>query len=83
MIHEIEAVKVLTNYAEFTILDGDLEHIDYHTDVANKPSVAQIKAKVIELEAEAAGVVAANNKAKTDLLAKLGITSDEAAILLG
>jgi len=83
MNYEIEAIKVLTNYAEFTIFDGDLENINYHTDVQNKPTIAEILAKAEELQNDRLTQIENNLHAKADLLAKLGITEDEAKLLLG
>ena len=82
MIDFIEAIKVLTNYAEFTIVDGDLDTIVFHTKVDKVPTLDEINAKVEELKAEATAKEATEATAKAALLARLGITADEAKLLL-
>lgn len=61
-----------TDYATLTMLDG-----------STKPTSTQIEAKAKELIKSKETVANAKAAEKTALLAKLGITEDEARLLLG
>jgi hypothetical protein len=76
-----EAILSLTPNAEFTFQETDLESLQWHSKTT-KPTNEQILAAVENNEA--LRIQAANAKAaeKAALLARLGITDDEAKLLL-
>lgn len=83
MTHEeiIEAIKALAPKAEWTLSGDDYNDIVWLSDHA-KPTLAEIEAEIKQIPArkEAARIEAETKKA--ELLAKLGITAEEAALLL-
>jgi hypothetical protein len=84
MIHEeiIEAIKTLAPKAEWTLSGNDYNDIVWLSDDP-KPSLAEIEAEIalIPVRKQEAKIETENKKAA--LLEKLGITADEAKILLG
>jgi hypothetical protein len=84
MIHEeiIEALAVLTPKAEWTLSGNDYNDIIWLSNDP-QPSLAEIEAEIalIPVRKEKAKIEAESNKAA--LLEKLGITEDEAKLLLG
>jgi hypothetical protein len=84
MIHAeiIEAIKYLTPEAEWTLSGDDYNDIIWLSNHA-KPTLAEIEAEIAQIPArkEAAKIEAESKKAA--LLDKLGITADEAKLLLG
>jgi hypothetical protein len=78
----VRAIKSLRVGSEFTISDGDYSTIKWDVLEGNAPTVAEIDAEIEKIKAdEAAAMVKAEND-KAALLAKLGITADEAKLLL-
>ena len=70
------AIRELRPGAQFVITAGDLENIHWDVLEGNPPTVAEIRQKEIEIE----NAIAAKRQA---LLDKLGITEDEARLLIG
>jgi hypothetical protein len=76
-----KALQLLAPEAEWTLIGDDYSNIEWLSD-SPKPTAKQVADKVAELPAlEAADLEAAQN-AKAALLDRLGITADEAALLL-
>ena len=76
------AIRKLKPNAEFSFTNGDYSTIKWDVLEGNAPTQAEINAAIEELKAYE---IAAKAKAETDkaaLLAKLGITADEARLLL-
>jgi len=77
--------KVIENYdptAEYVFSDDDLDSITWVKFDKPVMSKAQIEKAMIELEKTEAAAQAAKASAKAELLAKLGITQEEASLLL-
>jgi len=78
-----KAIKVLRPTAEFSISDNDYSTIKWDVLDGTPPTQAEIDAAIEEIKTEE---IAAKAKAETDkaaLLARLGITEEEAQLLLG
>lgn len=77
-----QAIISLLPDAIFTLNGDDYENIIWDTNDP-KPSLAELEVAFSNLEAKWQADKAAAEAAKADLLAKLGITADEAKLLLG
>ena len=77
------AIKKLRPMAEFSYSDDDYSTIQWDVLEGDAPTLAEVQAAIKEVEAEelAAEAKAASDKAA--LLTKLGITTEEAKLLLG
>jgi hypothetical protein len=78
----VKAIKKLKPKAEFSFTDNDYSTIKWDVLEGEAPTQAEIDAAIETIKADEA---AAKAKAATDkaaLLAKLGITADEARLLL-
>jgi hypothetical protein len=76
------AIQRLRPTAEFSYSDNDYSTIQWDVLEGEAPTQAELNAAIEEIKAEE---LAAEAKAATDkaaLLAKLGITAEEAALLL-
>lgn len=79
MINEtVKAIKSLMGDAEWSISDDDLSTLVIHTQGVSAPTEAEVKAEIKRLADEEA----AKPAAKAALLERLGITEDEAKLLL-
>ena len=80
----IEIVKALNSLkpnSEWKLIDGDYENLIW-LSTGKAPTLAQIEAEIAALPAKEAADQATKETEKAALLAKLGITADEAALLL-
>jgi hypothetical protein len=76
-----KALQILAPAAQWTLVGDDYSNIEWLSDNP-KPTAKQVADKIAELPAlEAAALESAQN-AKAALLARLGITAEEAALLL-
>jgi hypothetical protein len=78
----VKAIKSLTNNAEFTLSNGNYSTIEWYVLEGTAPTQVEIDAAIKQIKADE---IAAETKAEADkaaLLAKLGITADEARLLL-
>jgi hypothetical protein len=76
------ALQILRPTAEYTFNDADYSTIKWIKLEGEAPTMAEIDAAIAQIKADE---IAAKAKAATDkaaLLAKLGITADEARLLL-
>jgi hypothetical protein len=78
----VKAIKSLKPNAEFSITDSDYATIKWDVLDGDAPTKAQVEAAITKIKADEA--TAEQNKAiaKAALLDRLGITADEAALLL-
>ncbi len=77
-----EAIRQLHPRAEFSYTNNDYATIKWDVLEGDAPTLAEINAEIEKIKAdEAAAMVKAEND-KAALLAKLGITPDEAKLLL-
>jgi hypothetical protein len=77
------AIKSLKPTAEFTITARDYSTIQWDVLEGDAPTQAEIDAEITKIKADEIADAAAKATAKAALLTKLGITADEAALLLG
>jgi hypothetical protein len=82
MSYLVKAIKQLRPTAEFSFSDNDYSTIKWDVLEGNPPTQAEIETAIKKVKSDeiAAEVKAATDKAA--LLAKLGITEDEAKLLL-
>jgi hypothetical protein len=78
----VEAIKKLKPTAEFSFTDNDYSTIKWDVLEGNAPTQAQIDAAIEQVKADEITEAAANVQAKAELLERLGITADEAKLLL-
>jgi hypothetical protein len=78
----IEAVKTLRPNAEFSFNEEDYSSIKYDKLDGKPPTDAEIDAMITEIKNKEAEKLANKATDKATLLAKLGITADEAKLLL-
>ena len=82
MITLSEAIWSLRPNSEFTYKNDDYATIEWHVIVGNPPTAEEIKAAALKLEKDAAESIKKAEADKAALLEKLGITADEAALLI-
>lgn len=77
-----EAIKNLTNGAGCMIWDNDYSTVQWVDFDGTPPTQSEIDGEIARIKKQE--IIDQKNaiKAKADLLAKLGITADEAALLL-
>lgn len=77
---ELEAaIRYLQPNAEFSFIEADFDSIVWNKVEGNPPTLAEIEQAFKDIKAQEA----AKTKAKADLLERLGITEEEAKLLLG
>jgi len=78
-----DAIKSLRPLAEFSFLEQDYSTIQWDVLDGKAPTKAEIDAEIAKIKADE--ITEAENKAtaKAALLERLGITADEAALLIG
>ena len=81
-IYLSDAIKSLRPTAEFSYTDDDYSTIKWDVLDGDAPTQAEINAEIIKIKAEEEFLAAQRAVEKADLLARLGITADEAALLL-
>ena len=82
MSYLIKAINNLKPNAEFVVHDGDYSNIEWHSIEGVAPTKAAIEAEIEAIKTAEANAVIVNAQAKAALLTKLGITEDEARLLL-
>jgi hypothetical protein len=83
ILNIIEAIHILRPDSEWVIQGEDYAGLEWLDKKQTKPTEEEIKAKIAELPALKAAAAAQKATEKAALLARLGITSEEAALLLG
>lgn len=76
------AIKFLKPNAEFIITDDDYSTIVWHVLEGDAPTEKEVNDAIKAVKAEEIKTAKANATAKSALLEKLGITEDEAKLLL-
>ena len=79
MISFIDAIVELRPNAQFVCVGNTLEGLTFDDPTIKKPTQKEVDATIKALEAKEA----AKSDAKAALLERLGITAEEAALLLG
>ena len=78
----VRAIQKLAPSAEFVFSGEDLTTLDWLSPDIAQPSIAAIEEALVVLQAELATEAATKAAARQALLDKLGITEDEAKLLL-
>lgn len=84
MIYISKALNELASGASWSIIEGDLDNIIWHSEDIPQPSKSAILAKAAEIEAQEEAEKQAQVDAKQSALAKLmalGLTEEEALAL--
>lgn len=76
-----QAIRELSPNAEFSFQESDLSTIDWHSKTT-RPSDAEIIAQYAIVEARIQSEVALKATQKEAILARLGLTAEEAQLLL-
>jgi len=76
------AIQSLRPNSEFTFQNDDYSTIEWHVLEGKAPTKAEIDAEIARLQANEATEIADRAAAKAALLQRLGLTSDEAILLL-
>ena len=79
----VKALKSLRTGSEFTFSDNDYSTIEWHVLEGTAPTQAEIDAEIVKIKAQEEADKIAQAADKAALLEKLGITADEAKLLLG
>ena len=82
-IYIVKAIQKLNPTAEFSFTDDDYSTIKWDKLEGKAPTQKQIDDAIEEIKVEEIAEAEAKASAKSALLAKLGITEDEAKLLLG
>lgn len=77
-----EAIRLLKPNAEFAFSDNDYSTIEWHVLDGKAPSKAEIDAAIEQIKAAELVEQNALAEKRQELLNKLGITEDEAKLLL-
>ena len=77
------AIYALRPDSQFTYSDNDYSTISWIKLEGDAPTQAEIDAEIVKIKAQEEADKAAKAADKAALLDKLGITADEAALLLG
>jgi hypothetical protein len=78
----VEAINKLKPTAEFSFTDDDYSTIKWDVLDGDAPTQKEIDAAIKEIKADELEAEASKATAKSALLDKLGITAEEAALLL-
>ena len=76
------AIKSLRPTAQFSFIDNDYTTIHFDILDGEAPTIEQIETEIVKLKAAEQKAEKAAADAKAALLTKLGITAEEAALLL-
>jgi hypothetical protein len=76
------AIRHLVPNAEFSFTDNDLSTLKWDSKDLQKPTIAQIEAAIPIVKAYAEAEASAKAATKAALLDRLGMTAEEAALLL-
>jgi len=78
----MKAIQLLKPTAEYSFTNDDYSTIKWDVLEGSAPTKAQIEAAIKQIKAEEAQIEATKAAEKAALLDKLGITEDEAKLLL-
>ena len=79
----VEAIRNLKPNSEFHLTDEDYSTIVWDVLEGDAPTAAQIKSEIDKVKASEKTALKAKADEKAALLERLGITAEEAALLLG
>jgi hypothetical protein len=78
----VDAIRLLKPNSEFVITDNDYATIDWHSIEGTAPTKAQIDAAIEQVKLNDQNAADAAETQKKAILDRLGITADEARLLL-
>ena len=78
-----KAIKFLRPTAEFSFTDDDYSTVKWDVLDGKAPTQSEIDAAILTIKAQELADAATKAATKAALLDRLGITADEAALLLG
>jgi hypothetical protein len=78
----VDAIRLLKPDSEFVITDNDYATIDWHSIEGAKPTKTQIDAAIEQVKLNDQNAADAAETQKQAVLDRLGITADEARLLL-
>jgi hypothetical protein len=79
----VKAIRFLKPSAQFSFTDDDYSTIQWDVLEGDAPTQSEIDAAIKQVKADDAQAQTDKAASKAALLARLGITADEAALLLG
>lgn len=82
MSYLVKAIRSLKPNAEFTFQNDDYLTIEWHVLDGDAPTAKAIADEITKIKADEANTAKSKVDAKAALLERLGITSDEAALLI-
>jgi hypothetical protein len=82
MIDIATVIKSLRPNSEFTVQNDDYSTIEWHVLEGKAPTKTEVESEKTRLESALVAAESANAAAKEALLARLGITAEEAKLLL-
>jgi len=77
-----QAIWNLKPHSEYTFSNNDYGTIEWHVLEGNAPTQAEIDAEIVKIKAAELTAESDKATAKAALLSRLGITADEAKLLL-
>ena len=78
----LEAIKSLRPDSEFVVMDNDYSTVEFFKIEGSKPTKAQIEAAIEQIKAAEITEAVTQAQAKEALLARLGLSADEAKLLI-
>ena len=78
-----KAISNLAPNSEFTLKENDYSTIEWHLLEGKAPTQSQVDAEIAKIKADEVKAEVQTTAAKAALLERLGITAEEAALLLG
>jgi len=82
MSYLLKAIRKLKPDSEFSFIENDYSTIEWHILEGEAPTQAEIDAAIKQVKADEAQSEATKAAEKAALLDRLGITADEAKLLL-
>lgn len=82
MDYLVKAIRKLKPNAEFSLINNDYSTIKWDVLEGTAPTQAEIDSTIEQIKAEEAQAEANKAQAKAQLLAQLGITEEQAKLLL-
>ena len=78
----VEAIRNLAPESEFSYKDEDLTTLEWQSENITQPTIAAIEKEIAKVKTAKETEAATKETAKAALLTKLGISAEEAALLL-
>jgi hypothetical protein len=79
----MQAINNLAPNSQFTVKNDDYSTIEWHVLEGKAPTKAQVDAEIVKIKGDEAKATAQAKIDKAAILDRLGITAEEAALLLG